>query len=189
MNKKAFLYQLRKGLKGLTCEEMEDILYDYKEHIEVALNEGETKKEVTKKFGSPKKIAKKHKTEFYFNEAETKRTTGSSFRTIMAGVGLSFFNMIFMLPIIISLYAALIAVFMDFFGVPIDGLAASLTGFFFLTILPASAVFVVGPGTTCLGILLCMAMILLIKVFTTGIVGYMKANLKIVKKSEVIENE
>lgn len=189
MNKKAFLHQLKKGLKGMPKEEVDDILYDYREHIEVALNEGEPEEEVTKKLGSPKKIAKQHRAEFYFNQAETKRTAGSSFRAIIAGVGLSFFNIIFVLPIIFSLYAALIGVFLAFVGVAIGGLVASVAGFFFLTILPASAVFMVGLGTTCLGILLCIAMVLLMKVFTMGIVGYMKANLKIVKKTEVIENE
>ncbi len=189
MNKKAFLHQLRKGLKGIPREDLEDILYDYREHIEAALEEGRTEEEITKKLGSPRKIAKQHKAEFYFNQAETKRTAGSSIRAIMAGVGLSFFNIIFVLPIILTLYVVLIAVLGAFVGVVVAGLGVAVGGFFFFTLIPAIAVFMVGIGIACLGMLMAIAIVLLMKVFTMGIVGYMKANLKIVRKTEGIENE
>ena len=66
MNKKAFLQQLRKGLKGIPKSDLEDILYDYQEHIDSALETGKSEEEITREFGSPRKIAKQHRAEFYF---------------------------------------------------------------------------------------------------------------------------
>lgn len=182
MNKKAFLQQLRKGLKGIPKEDLEDILYDYQEHIDSALETGKSEEEITRELGSPRKIAKQHRAEFYFNQADKKKTTGSAFKAILAGIGLSVFNIIFVLPLLVSLYAALIAVFLSFVAVTIAGLATVVFGFFF-PFIPAIAGVLIGLGVTCLGILLSIGMAWLIKIVTLGIVSYGKANVGIIKQN------
>lgn len=184
MNKKTFLNQLKKGLKGIPKADLDDILYDYEEHIDSALETGKSEEEITRELGSPKKIAKQHKAEFYFNQADEKKTTGSAFKAIIAGIGLSVFNIIFVLPLILSLYAALIAVFLSFIAVAASGLVVVVAGIIFLGFLPALAVVFVGIGVTCLGILLSLGMAWLIKIVTLGIVSYGKANIGIVRRTE-----
>ncbi|MFO7611658.1 MAG: DUF1700 domain-containing protein [Clostridia bacterium] len=184
MNKKAFLHQLRLGLKGIPKNDLEDIIYDYQEHIESALETGKSEEQITGELGSPKKIAKQHRAEFYFSQAEEKRTAGSAAKAIIAGIGLSVFNIIFVLPLIVVLYAVLISVFAAFLAVAVSGLAVAVTGIIFLGVLPAIAVVLIGIGLACLGILLMIAMGLLIKVVTIGMVGYFKANIGIVRRTE-----
>ncbi|MBN2882964.1 MAG: DUF1700 domain-containing protein [Clostridia bacterium] len=184
MNKKAFLNQLKMGLKGVPKADLDDILYDYEEHIDSALEKGKSEEEITSELGSPRKIAKQHKAEFYFNQADEKKTTGSAFKAIVAGIGLSFFNIIFVLPLIVCLYAALLSVFLGFVSVAASGLVVIVAGIIFLGFLPALAVVFVGIGLTCLGILLSLGMAWLIKIVTLGIVSYGKANIGIVRRSE-----
>jgi uncharacterized membrane protein len=189
MNKKAFLQQLRKGLKGIPKDDLEDILYDYEEHIDSALETGRSEEEITKDLGSPKKIAKQYKVEFYFNQAEKKGTTGSAFKAILAGLGLSIFGIMFVLPLILSLYAVLISIFLSFVAVAVAGLVAAVAGFFFFPFPPALACLFVGIGITCLGVLLTMGTAWLIKILSLGMVSYGKANVGIVKRSGGIDNE
>jgi len=184
MNKKAFLSQLKQGLRGIPKEDLDDILYDYEEHIDSALETGKSEEEITAELGSPRKIAKQHKAEFYFTQADQKKTTGSAFKAIVAGIGLSVFNIIFVLPLIVCLYAALLSVFLSFVAVALSGLVVIVAGIIFLGFLPGLAAVLVGIGIICLGILLSMGMAWLIKIVTLGIVSYGKANIGIVKRSE-----
>lgn len=189
MNKKTFLQQLRKGLKGIPKNDLEDIMYDYQEHIESALETGKSEEEITAALGSPRKIAKQHRAEFYFDQADKKRTTGSAFKAILAGIGLSFFNIVFVLPLLISLYAVLISIFLSFVAVAVSGLVAGVAGFFFVPLIPAFAFIFLGLGVTCLGILLAMGSAWMIKIVTLGIVSYGKANIGIVKSNGGKSNE
>ena len=183
MNKKMFLQQLRKGLKGIPKDDLEDIIYDYTEHIDSALETGLSEEEITARLGSPRKIAKQHRAEFYFKQAESTKTAGNAFRAILAGIGLSVFNIIFVLPFILSLYAALLAVFLSFVAVAVAGLVGAVAGFFFVPFVPALAFVLMGVGVACLGTLLAMGCAWLIKVFTMGMVSYGKANVGIVKRN------
>lgn len=189
MNKKAFLQQLRKGLKGIPKDDLEDILYDYREHIDSALEKGKSEEEVTEKLGSPRKIAKQHRAEFYFRQADINKTTGSAFKAILAGVGLSFFNIIFVFPLLAALYVSLLAVFISFVAVAVSGLVVSVAGFFFVPFMPALAFVLIGIGVACLGTLLAIGMAWLIKIVSLGIVSYGKANIGIVKRNGGTSNE
>lgn len=183
MNKKAFLQQLRMGLKGIPKDELEDIMYDYEEHIDSALETGKSEEEITKALGSPRKIAKQHKAEVYFSQAEEKGTTGSAFKAILAGLGLSLFGIMFVLPLIVTLYAVLISILLSFVAVAVSGLIAAVAGFFFFPLLPALACVFIGIGVTCLGVLLTIGSAWLIKILSLGMVSYGKANVGIIKKS------
>lgn len=189
MNKRAFLQQLRKGLSGIPKEDLEDIIYDYTEHIDSALETGKSEEEITRDLGSPKRIAKQHRAEFYFRQADKKGTTGSAFKAILAGIGLSFFSIVFVLPLIVSLYAVLISIFLSFIAVAISGLVVSVAGFFFFPLMPALAGVFIGVGIACLGALLTMGTAWLIKIVSLGMVSYGKANIGIIKKSGGLDNE
>ena len=181
MNKKAFLHQLGKGLKGISKKDLEDILYDYREHIDSALETGMSEEAITGELGSPKKIAKQHRAEFYFKQADKKGTTSSALKAIIAVIGLSIFNIIFVLPILVSLYAVLIVIFLTFIAVSVSGIVAAIAGFFFVPFLPALALVLIGIGITCLGILLAIGMAWIIKIVSLGCYSYGKANVGIVK--------
>ena len=189
MNKAEFLNSLENLLSSLPERERKDILYDYQEHIESALETGKSEEEITNELGSPRKIAKQHRAEFYFERADKMGTTGSAFKAILAGVGLSFFNIVFVLPLLITLYVVLISIFLSFVAVAVSGLVAGVAGFFFVPIIPAFAFVLLGVGVTCLGILLAMGSAWMIKIVTLGIVSYGKANVGIVKKNGGNSNE
>ncbi len=181
MTKKTFLHQLEKGLKGIPRKDLEDILYDYREHIDSALETGKSEEEITGELGSTKRIAKQHRAEFYFKQADKDGTTSSALKAIIAVIGLSIFNIIFVLPILISLYVALIIIFLVFIAVSVSGLVAAVAGFFFVPFLPALAVVFMGIGITCLGALLAIGIAWIIKIVSLGCYSYGKANVGIVK--------
>lgn len=181
MNKNTFLHHLGKGLKGIPKKDLEDILYDYREHIDSALETGKSEEEITGELGLPKKIAKQHLAEFYFKQADKKGTTGSALKAIIAVIGLSVFNIIFVLPMLISLYAVLISIFLAFIAVAVSGMVAAVAGVFFVPFLPALALVFIGIGITCLGVLLTLGMAWIIKIVSLGCYSYGKANIGIVK--------
>ena len=63
MTKKQFFKELKKQLKLYAVKESEDILKDYEEHFNEALNNGKTEEEICKNLGSPENVAKQYSNE------------------------------------------------------------------------------------------------------------------------------
>jgi len=63
MNKKEFLKELKDHLKGLSEEDIKEILEDYGEHFRVGKNKKRKESEIAKSLGDPVEIARDAKKE------------------------------------------------------------------------------------------------------------------------------
>ncbi len=97
MQREEFISRLEKLLRGLPEAERKDIIYDYDEHIRIAVENGLEEEKVIQSLGSPQSIAKQYRVKKYIDKAEETGSTTSVFRAILATVGLGFFNLVFIL--------------------------------------------------------------------------------------------
>lgn len=111
MTKQEFLGQLEQALSVLPADEVKDIVYDYAEHIQVALERGEEEATILEKLGSPKAIAKEYTLNHYIETAKTKPSGRNYSRVLLAAVGLGFFNLTFVLGPFIGAWAVLLSFF------------------------------------------------------------------------------
>ena len=188
MNKKNFLEKLEKNLKGLPKEEIKDVLFDFEEHFTIGMQENRTEEELSSSLGDPKVLAKQLKAASYIKIAEESASAGNIVRAVFTSIGLSFFNLIFILPPFI----AVIALIASLFACSITITAAGVTGFVSSIFYPAFSnylTFTVNPATgifaflgiTALGVLFFIGNIYLSKAIYKVIVRYLKFNLNIIR--------
>lgn len=118
-----FLERLRWRLSHLPDDQIEDILYDYEEHFQIGLERGETEEEIIRKLGNPASIAAQYKFEQAIDLGEGKFKSLRLIRAMGVGIGLGFFNLIFVL----GFYLAAVGII---FGMFVAGLALSVGGIF-----------------------------------------------------------
>ncbi|MBN2853280.1 MAG: DUF1700 domain-containing protein [Clostridia bacterium] len=189
MNKVQFLNTMRSSLRGLPKEEIEDILYDYKEHIEVGITKGKTESLIIDEFGSPRKIAKKHKAEFYMGEAVREKTFKTVTRALMAGFGLGLLNLIFVFPIFISILSVFFSLFMTGIALLISGFAVAISPVFTFNPFPVAACITAGIALISLGLLIMIGSFFLTKGFVKITITYLKSNINLIKIKEVTYDE
>lgn len=111
MNRKTFLVELDNLLSPMSSEDRTEILYDYQEHIQAAMETGKSEEEAVASLGSPKLIAKELLADYYLGKAEVHRTPRNVMRAVMATISLGFFNLVVMVGPIVACIGVLIAVF------------------------------------------------------------------------------
>lgn len=97
MNKTQFLQQLDEALKPLSSSERADIARDFEEHFNVGFEEGKSEAEIAEGLGSPHKIAKELLATYHIEREEYQAPIDNSLRTILAAIGIGFFNLIIVL--------------------------------------------------------------------------------------------
>lgn len=198
MNKKTFLRDLRSSLQRLPKSEQDEILYDYEEHFQIGIENGETEESIALSLGLPSNIAKQYNAEYSIRRAETSESAPNILRAIFASIGLGLFNLI----IVLAPFVAIIAILIALFAVSI---ALTLGGFFLLisSILgPISsqysnippelfsnpiAVGSFGIGVICIGILLFIGNMMIGKGIYKISVRYLKYNLSIIQNKGAIK--
>lgn len=188
MNKKEFLDTLKNQLRKLEKEELEDILSDYRDHIEIGIKKGRKEHEIIKALGDPKTLAKQIKADYHISKAEKKFSAGNIARAIYATIGLGLFNIIIVLGPFLGVLAILLALFVVGAAIVIVGLAAIALCFVMLfipmfhAITPAlfGGIFA-GVGVICLGTLFLIANYYLSKLFYILTIKYLKLNLRVIK--------
>jgi len=189
MNKKKhFLENLEKNLKGLPKEEIKDILDDFREYFDVGSERGRTEDEIIISFGSPKIIAKQIKAESYIKKAEENTSAANITRAVFTTIGLSFFNIIFILPVFAVIFSMLAALFAAAISIGAAGVSGTVASFFYpiysqyftftINIVVLIFAFI---GTGAFGILFFIGDIYLAKLIYRLIVKYLKLNISIVK--------
>lgn len=111
MTKDEFFSELNKHLKGIPLDERQDMLRDFKEHFEMAQKDGKTEKQITKDIGNPKTLAKSIKADFFIDQAKTHFSWNQLQQALVASIGLSIFNFIFILSpflLVVTIIASLI---------------------------------------------------------------------------------
>lgn len=191
MTKEKWLEKLKKGLTGLTKEEIEDIMADYKEYFYDALEKGRTEEEVTNSLGEPLKLAKQLKADSRIKTAQANMNPKNVLKAIFAIVTLSLFNLIIMLgpitAIIGLIFGGAVAGLgilgggiISFFGILLFG-SSALTGIGFSLTLPLALL--LGLCLSSLGILILILDFWFGKWVFNLLVKYFKFNFDIVRKT------
>jgi uncharacterized membrane protein len=112
MKKVEFFKEMERLLQDIPENERQDMLYDYEEHFQIALEKGKSEEEIVTDLGTPKTIAKELKANYHIHQAKTNTSATNITRAVIASVSLGFFNLVFvlgplfgLLGILISLYA------------------------------------------------------------------------------------
>jgi len=187
MNKKEFMSELKKNLKGLSKEDREEIIEDYGEHFDIGKKRKRKESEIAKSLGKPKQLAKQAKVELLVSKAEKKKSVKNISRAIFATIGMSFFNLIFVVGIFFGLLGVLIGLFATGFAIAVSGLSLAVLAFLPISLefisLPLVnhlTVFFVGLGLLCLGTLFCIGTWYVGKGFYIITIKYIKLNIRII---------
>lgn len=192
MLKEEFLAELEKHLSYLSDSERNDILFDYDEHITIAAEQGIEEASVIESLGTPENIAKRYSVRRY-NTVERKGRSG--LKSVLAALGLTFFNLAFILGPFVAVIGILIAGAAISFAVFVSG-GAMIVGGMFPQLFSGidfhamavelqgnvtAALLFGGVGTMCLGGLMGMFTAVLIKLFSKISIRYLKLNVDIVR--------
>ena len=109
MTKQQFLTALEKALHKLPKEEKEEMLQDFEEHFAIGASEGKSEQEIIAALGSPQQIAKEATTSNSYDQTSTNMTTGNMMRTIWAGIGIGFFNLVIVLGPFIAILGLILS--------------------------------------------------------------------------------
>lgn len=195
MNKKQFLTLLNDSLRGMDEEALKEILYDYEEHFSIGLENGKTEEEISSALGDPRTIASQYKFENALKRAENTTRPLNLLRAILAGVGLGFFNLVFVLGLYIGVVVTIFAFFISSIAFAFSGIMMIVQSLlpFNLTwlsipfategFLSKMALFSFGVGFTSLGILLIIFFGKVAQWVYKLTLKYLKANISIVKKA------
>lgn len=129
MDKNSFLKRLDERLRFLAEAERKDIIYDYEEHINAAIENGENETEVIEKLGSPELIARQFNATQSIKNAEQNKTTGNMLRAVFATMGLGIFNL-FLIGPFFGLLGCLIGFYGAAFGITLGGLVSAAIGMY-----------------------------------------------------------
>lgn len=129
MNRAEFLTRLRRGLKGLPPETIDEIVADHEAHFVEAAAKGRNDPEIAAALGNPERLAREVKAEAGMARWEAQKTPSSAVGALVALLGLGAVDILILLPILMGVVSALFAVF-----------GAAIAVFF-----AGGFVFVVGP--------------------------------------------
>lgn len=195
MSRNQFLSKLRDSLRGLDEDSLREIMYDYEEHFSIGMENGKTEDEISSSLGDPEAIAGQYRYENAVKNAQTSRRPVNLLKAILAGVGLGFFNLVFVLGIYIGIVASIFAFFVSSIAIGFSGgvmVLQSLIPFrlgwvslpFMVDGIASKIVlFSFGIGTMGLGILLTIGFIKLGQLVYNLTLKYLQANISIIKKA------
>ncbi|MDA3810618.1 MAG: DUF1700 domain-containing protein [Spirochaetaceae bacterium] len=196
MTEKQFMTILKKNLKGLEADDKNEILSDYNEHFRLGKDAGKSEEDISESLGDPAQIGKNSRVELLMDQAEKESAAGNVFKAVVASFSLGFFNIVFILGPYLGLVGVMIGLWATAVSIMLSGLASTLFVIFkplIMLFIPyvmtpdgfgiSLALFLAGIVLFSLGSLAVIGMIKLSKLFSTGTVKYLQANLKIIKRS------
>lgn len=188
MNKEKFIDKLSRYLDGLPKDEIDDIIMDIEEYFEVGRERGRKEEELSISLGDPKKLAKQIKAQSYIDKADASKNAKDITKAVFTSIGLSFFNIIFVLPPFLVVFGLVIALFAVSIIISAAGITGMIGSFFYplyAEYLTFYINYVVGIfafiGMGCFGILFFVGNVYLWKFIYRGIVKYLRFNLNIIR--------
>ncbi|EZX20721.1 hypothetical protein V070_01785 [Staphylococcus aureus C0673] len=177
MDKITFLNYLEDELSRLPKVERDKIMYEY----ETNFFESEDEQSLIQELGEPKAIAKKIYATSAIHDAELSPNFKNVFQAILATLGLSFFNIIFIIiPFLIIAFVLLIVVVIGalmMLGPIVSVINVFVHGFYWVDI--TNIIFSI--SFLGLGLMLLIAGLKLIEVSYKGILKYLRWCVKLVK--------
>lgn len=95
MGMQTFLDELNKTLRGLPEPERQEILSDYREHIEVGIAAGRSEKELLVSLGDPVTLGRLYRADHFVEHANNRFSPGTVAKAVTAVISLGLFNIIF----------------------------------------------------------------------------------------------
>lgn len=179
MNKEQFLEQLSGHLRKLSEEEQNDILYDYKEHFQVGIEEGKTEEQIVKELGSPRVIAKEILASSRLDEMTKDPSASNISRVVMAAVGLSLFNLIIVIGPLVAIMGVLFGAWVSSIGFVLSPILAAIKMVVMQFFIPFDMF--VSIAFFGIGLLLFAASYYMTIAFKKFCVRYLQWNLRIIK--------
>jgi uncharacterized membrane protein len=123
--KNEFLRRLEQLLANIPERDRQEILYDYVEHFQIGFENGKSEKELTEELGNPEDIARDLLADYRSTRTEAVQSNRSAFKVIMVSVGLLFFNLVFILGPVVSIFAV-------YLGLCVTALALTISPILFI---------------------------------------------------------
>jgi uncharacterized membrane protein len=112
MSRALFIARLRQGLRGLSPDEIDEIVMDYEAHFSDAIAAGRNEVDVAASLGDALQLGNELRAEAKLRRWEEQRTPRTFFQASLGLVGLQAFNIFILLPVILALGAcALVAAY------------------------------------------------------------------------------
>lgn len=140
-----------------------------------------SEEEIARSLGSPRQLARELLTAYHLEQAETRATAGNVARALWAVIGLSFFNLVFVLGPFLGLVGILLAGWATGLALVVSPLAFLANAS--LGLLPAGDLlhdFFVSLALAGTGILIVIGMLYVTRLCTRIFVGYLRFNAKLV---------
>jgi len=106
MSRALFLSRLRQGLKGLSPEEIDEIVIDYEAHFSDAAAAGRNEIDVAASLGDPLQLGNELRAETKLRRWEERRSPHNFVQASLGLIGLQAFNIFILLPVVLALAAA-----------------------------------------------------------------------------------
>jgi len=100
MTRALFIARLRQGLKGLSADEIADIVLDYEAHFSDAAEAGRSEADVAASLGDPLQLGQEIAAESKLRRWEKRRSPLNFLRAGFALTGLKTFNLLMVLPVL-----------------------------------------------------------------------------------------
>lgn len=189
MNKQQYLTKLAEELKSLPENEKNEMVADIEEHFAMGIKKGRTEAQIAEKLGDPKKIAKDTKAYNAIEIAESKTTIKNTTRAVFATIGLSFFNLVFVIGPFLGVVGTLIGFMAGSIAMVLAGFVAAILSIFspVLSFVDAGplpiASFLASIGIASLGGAWTILNYYLFKWFFKLTINYLKLNISIVERA------
>lgn len=184
MKRNEFMKKLEAYLAKVPEHDRKDMLYDFDEHFTVGIENGKTEEEVVEELGDPHLIAKDLIADYQMIRAEKGPSVPNTSRTVFATIGLSFFNLVFLLGPVIGLIGVYFSLCVTAFSFTVSPLLAVLWGIF--TGFEDFMIQFFMSVTLCgIGILISIAIIHIGKFSYKIMLRYTKFNIKVMKGGKI----
>jgi uncharacterized membrane protein len=130
MNRKDFLYALRRGLEGLPKAQAADVIADYESHFDEGLADGRSEEEIAAALGDPTRLARELRAEAGFKRWESDRSPGSFAGVVLALLGLATVDIMLLLPLIFPAFLLFVMFGALSLGLFVAGIVLSLVALF-----------------------------------------------------------
>ena len=128
MTRAEFMGRLRRGLVGMPTAAAADIASDYEIHFEAGLAAGRSEAEVAAALGDPERLARELRAEAGAQRWHQEKNPSAAAGAIFAVLGLGAIDILFLLPILMSVAMTLFGLFMAALGIFIGGGAIMVAG-------------------------------------------------------------
>ncbi|MCT4597075.1 MAG: DUF1700 domain-containing protein [Vallitalea sp.] len=148
MNKDEYLKKLDKLLTNLPYDERRDIMYDYEEHFNSAIQDGKSQEEIAKELGKPERIALSYINKNDYNNNNNSSTVNnhvvSNNKTrisIPLLIIMLFFNIVFVAGIYIGIWGVLFGFITSGIAIAVSSIVVLFASVFSLPLMYVSVPF------------------------------------------------